>query len=254
MIREAFKEEDRRKNENQITLKTALTPADWKKYKKEARKERNHQERKEQKKFPTLDRGKLHLAMAVEHDQYAPDETIPLFIKNAFPLDKEVFKIAGSRKNPLITYHCKRCNEDFSVYWNNYLKRSGHNCAALISSGEAVVASYLKSQDIRFLTQRHTLECINPDTGHVMPYDFEITDKKILIEVQGEQHRTFIERFHVDQEGFEYQLKKDVYKKEFAIRNGYKLVEIWYEDIENGKFKDIINAAIDEKPCTSLIR
>ena len=72
--------------------------------------------------------------------------------------------------------------------------------------------------------------------------------------MQGEQHRTFIERFHVDQEGFEYQLKKDVYKKEFAIRNGYKLVEIWYEDIENGKFKDIINAAIDEKPCTSLIR
>ena len=187
--------------------------------------------------------------MAMEHDQYSPDEPIPLFIKNAFPLDKDVLKIAGSRKNPLITYHCKRCNEDFSVYWNDYLKRSGHNCAALISSGEAIIASYLKSQGIRFLTQRYTLECINPDTGHVMPYDFEIRDKKILIEVQGEQHRTFIERFHVDQEGFEYQLKKDVYKREFANRNGYKLIELWYKDIENGKFKDIINAAIDEKPC-----
>ena len=59
MIREAFKEEDCQKNESQIALMPAMTPADWKKYKKEARKERNYQERKEQKKFQNQDGKKI---------------------------------------------------------------------------------------------------------------------------------------------------------------------------------------------------
>ena len=73
-----------------------------------------------------------------------------------------------------------------------------------------------------------------------MPYDFELTGKNIIIEVQGEQHRTFIPLFHVDEDGFAYQQQKDAYKKQFAIDNGYQVLEIWYEDIKSGKYKIIL--------------
>ena len=88
------------------------------------------------------------------------------------------------------------------------------------------------------------MQCINPDTGYVMPYDFEIVGKKVLIEVQGEQHRFFIPRFHVTEDGFEYQKKKDEYKKQFAEENGYELIEIWYDEIEDGTFKQKIETLV----------
>ena len=77
-----------------------------------------------------------------------------------------------------------------------------------------------------------------------MPYDFEIIGKRILIEVQGEQHRSFIPRFHVTEEGFEYQKKRDEYKKSFAEGKGYKLIEIWYDELENEAYKNKIIDAL----------
>ena len=125
-----------------------------------------------------------------------------------------------------------------------YRKKIGHDCKSLRSSGETIVENYLKECGIPYKTQRNTLKCINPDTGYVMPYDFEITGKKLLIEVQGKQHRNFIEYFHVDKEGFEYQKQKDIYKKTFAEKNGYTLLELWYEDLKDGTYKYLINKAL----------
>ncbi len=80
-----------------------------------------------------------------------------------------------------------------------------------------------------------------------MPYDFELSEKNVLIEVQGEQHRSFIPRFHVTEEGFEYQKKKDIYKRQFAEQKGYRLIEVWYDEIEKGYFKQKIREA-----CTDI--
>ena len=124
------------------------------------------------------------------------------------------------------------------------MEKSGHDCDGIKLSGEIIVETFLKKNSIRFKTQRDTLQCINPDTGYVMPYDFEIIGKRILIEVQGEQHRSFIPRFHVTEEGFEYQKKKDEYKKSFAEGKGYKLIEIWYDELENEAYKNKIIDAL----------
>ncbi len=190
-----------------------------------------------------------HSALMRQRENYIKDSTIkgiPAYIKKYFDEDKDIVSVKGDIRNPIITYHCKRCNNDYKVYWRRYLKVKGHNCSALMSSGEVMMEDYLKVNDIPYKTQFDTLKCINPDTGYVMPYDFEIPDKKLLIEVQGEQHRSFVERFHVDQEGFEYQKKKDAYKKKFAEENGYKLLELWYEDIKSGVYRLYINEAMNE--------
>ena len=71
-----------------------------------------------------------------------------------------------------------------------------------------------------------------------MPYDIEIVDKKLLIEIQGNQHLEYIEYFHGTIENFYYQQRKDSYKKRFAEHKGYKLIYIYYDEIKDGSFKD----------------
>ena len=78
-----------------------------------------------------------------------------------------------------------------------------------------------------------------------MPYDFELPDYKVIIEVQGEQHRSFIERFHIDLEGFRYQQERDTYKKKYAEENGYTVIEIWYSDFQEGTYRTIISTKLN---------
>lgn len=173
-------------------------------------------------------------------------EPAPQYIRQLLGEDKILISLSGDKRDPRITFRCKRCEEDFTMRYKTLAKRKGHNCTALISTGESVVQSYLKELGVQFLTQRATLKCVNPETGHVMPYDFELPQSKIIIEVQGEQHRSFIERFHADMDGFEYQKWKDAHKKQFAVQSGYTFLEIWYSDIESGKYKKLISTAIDK--------
>lgn len=168
----------------------------------------------------------------------------PLYIRRLLGSDKELIKVEGDPRDPRITFRCKRCEDDFTMRYKTLARHKGHNCSALVSTGESVVQSYLKELGVQFLTQRATLKCVNPETGHAMPYDFELPQGKIIIEVQGEQHRSFVERFHVDMDGFEYQKWKDAHKKQFAVQAGYTYLEIWYSDIDSGKYKKIIDAAI----------
>lgn len=168
----------------------------------------------------------------------------PLYIKRLLGNDKELVKVEGDPRDPRITFRCKRCEDDFTMRYKTLAKHKGYNCVALISTGESVVQSYLKELGVQYVTQRATLTCFNPETGHVMPYDFELPQHKIIIEVQGEQHRSFIERFHADMDGFEYQKWKDAHKKKFALQSGYAFIEIWYPDIESGRYKKIISSAI----------
>lgn len=92
--------------------------------------------------------------------------------------------------------------------------------------GERLVQRYLDSLGIVYNTQRDTLECINPKTGRVLPYDFELPKEKIIIEVNGIEHYKFIKCFHKSEEEFEYQKYRDRIKREFAVANGYKFVEL----------------------------
>ena len=95
---------------------------------------------------------------------------------------------------------------------------------------------------------------INPDNGYLMPYDIEVVNISLIIEIQGEQHsklggwhkklsnrdpwgRSPMEMFH-------YQQWKDRYKKDFAIKNGYKYLEIPYNSISNDSWKNILDEEI----------
>lgn len=156
---------------------------------------------------------------------------------------KELLHLDGDRINPHIYYRCKRCEQEHCQTYESMVKGYGHGCEALKSSGEAVIEEYLQKTGYRVRMQYDTLKCVNPKTKKIMPYDFELRGKKLIIEVQGEQHDTYIPYFHGSEENFAYQVWKDRYKKEFAESKGYRVLYIRYEDIKTGRFKEMIDAA-----------
>jgi len=176
----------------------------------------------------------------IKYDKWS--DTVPQYILNLLKQNqtKKLIGISGDRINPNIHYICSKCNKEQCQNYKDLAYGKSHNCESIISSGEAIVGEYLKGL-VKIKTQFYTLKCINPITKKQLPYDFEIIDKNIIIEVQGEQHIKFIEYFHGTIGNFYYQLRKDDYKKRFAEKNGYKVVYIFYDEIKNEEYKNKIN-------------
>ena len=119
---------------------------------------------------------------------------------------------------------------------------------------EEKVFAYLTSLNYNVLTEYDcTLIAKNPITGYSLPYDNEVPDLKLIIEVNGIQHYE-ISGFHITQskkgfktveEEFNYQKYKDSVKKEFAIKHGYNFMEIpyWAFD-DNNSYQEMINQEI----------
>lgn len=167
---------------------------------------------------------------------------IPLYILDIFKNNptKKLISISGNRLNPYVHYLCTLCNEEQTQLHQDLKNNKSHNCTKSKSSGEIIVEQYLKNA-YKIKTQYDTLKCINPITKRQLPYDIEIPGKKVLIEIQGEQHLKFIEYFHGTIENFHYQQRKDEYKKKFAESKGYKLIYIYYDELKDNIFKEKLN-------------
>jgi len=86
----------------------------------------------------------------------------------------------------------------------------------------------------------------NPLTGKNLEIDLYNNDFKLAIEIQGQQHYKKNDKFHLTEEQFENQKKRDIIKKELIKKNNIKLIEIPYyipnEDVAEyiaEKFYDI---------------
>lgn len=87
-----------------------------------------------------------------------------------------------------------------------------------------------------------------------MPYDNEVVNLKLIIEVHGEQHYN-ITNYHnlqakrnntTAEYELHYQRLKDRYKKYIAFINGYHYLEIPYWSIKNDLYKTLINNKLSE--------
>lgn len=169
------------------------------------------------------------------------ETTIPSYISILMKEnpDKEFLTLSGERHNPNVHYICKRCGVEQCQTYNELKIGKSHNCAVTKSSGEVIIEDFLKKQ-YEILTQRETLFCKNPITGRQLPYDIEIPSLKVIVEIQGPQHYNYIEYFHGSEDNFHYQQRKDDYKRRYAEKNGYKVIYINYDEIENGQYKQIL--------------
>ena len=97
-----------------------------------------------------------------------------------------------------------------------------------ISRGEKEVYRILQEYGIDFVYQQR-MKDLYRYKGQYLSYDFYIPSQNLLIEYQGEYHNK-ITSFN-DEKRLADQQERDKMKKEYAELNGYKLLEIWYMDL-----------------------
>lgn len=69
--------------------------------------------------------------------------------------------------------------------------------------------------------------------GSRLSLDFYNANKKIAVEVQGDQHTRYVKHFHKNRLKYLDQLKRDQKKLDFCEFNDIKLVEIYSTDVIN---------------------
>lgn len=109
------------------------------------------------------------------------------------------------------------------------------------SKGERIIEKVLNSYGIKYVEQATFEGMVNIKPLY---YDFLIEDKDLIIEYQGLQHYKPVE-FLGGFNKFKSQVKRDRIKLQFAINNGYKLIEVPYtldsqEKVQNFLKEDLL--------------
>ena len=97
-----------------------------------------------------------------------------------------------------------------------------------ISRGEKEIYRILQEHGVDFIYQQKMRDLYRYK-GQYFSYDFYIPSQNLLIEYQGEYHNK-VTSFN-DEKHLADQQKRDKIKREYAKTNGYKLLEIWYMDL-----------------------
>lgn len=140
-------------------------------------------------------------------------------------------------------YHCPKCALESST-----------------SSLETKVKNYLDSKKIKYLNEYDCfLKPINPKTNRVMPFDNELIDYKIIIEVHGKQHYNYNNNWYGKNkeekiQKYEYSKWKDEYKKQYALNRNYTYVAIPYWEFKNESYKKTIDEIIKNNTPTTTER
>jgi hypothetical protein len=120
---------------------------------------------------------------------------------------------------------------------------------------EEKVRLYLAELNYQTLQEyKSNLKCVNPKTNYPLPYDNEVIELKLIIEVNGKHHYEIVNwnRITAKQKNTtpEYQLHmqqvRDRYKRMWAKKQGYDFLEVpyWLED--NDEYKTLIDNKIKE--------
>lgn len=155
--------------------------------------------------------------------------------------EKEVVLVSTEyiSNNNKLEWIC-RCGEHFFAPWTKIRYRNRelcNKCSKSLSQTEKRVFKYLLSLGVDVKTQVSFDDCKYSEKG-VLKFDFQVNNK--LIEVQGAQHYHPYPLFG-GEEGLKYQQIRDNVKRKYCKEHGIPLLEVTYREVENGKYKEIIN-------------
>lgn len=106
--------------------------------------------------------------------------------------------------------------------------------------GEKRILDYLLQYNIEYEKQK-SYDNLYGTGGGKLSYDFYLPNFNLLIEYQGLQHEIPVEYFG-GEEKFLKQQEHDKRKRNYALNNNIKLLEIWYYDFNN--IEEILNKNI----------
>lgn len=134
---------------------------------------------------------------------------------------------------------CKTCGKIWTTTVDSVKRNSCPNCK--ISNYEKIVRDILDDLGVAYIEQYKFNDCtyIRP-----LPFDFYLSDKNVLIEVDGQAHYHPV-RFggiseNTAKENFNLQKIKDNIKTEYCKQHGIPLIRIPFSIIDNGKTLEYI--------------
>jgi very-short-patch-repair endonuclease len=122
-------------------------------------------------------------------------------------------------------FDCDVCKSEFQSRAYNVL--TGYWCPYCKKKTEAIVLAFLKESFTNYKTQLRFDWCTFSKTNNIMPFDFGLTDDKILIELDGKQHFSQVSNWETP----EYVQIKDIEKIKHCIQHGYSIIHLCQEDI-----------------------
>lgn len=132
-------------------------------------------------------------------------------------------------------FRCLKCNRDFKATPHNVIQ--GSSCPYCSKSkGEIAIKTYLEENHIDYQPQKKFDDLLGVGGGN-LSYDFFLPVQNILIEFQGRGHYEPV-WFHnreglTAEEQFVKQQEHDKRKREYAVDNGYELLEISYRQMDD---------------------
>ena len=139
-------------------------------------------------------------------------------------------------------FNCDKCNLEFESRLYNVL--SGYWCPFCKNKTEGKLWCFLQKEYSNCRKQLRFDWCRYSKTNNHMPIDFGLCDKKILIELDGEQHFTQVSNWNCPEET----MAKDIEKINKIIENGYSIIHISQLDIWFDKYdwKTVLINAIND--------
>ena len=134
------------------------------------------------------------------------------------------------RRERTIVWKCKcECGNECYVPTSELISGHTKSCGCLRSYGEEKIANILTSNSIDFIREANFPTLINKETGQRLRFDFLLPQYDIIIECNGLQHYRPI-NFFGGEEGYNKRRYLDDIKRQWAISNNYKVLEIKYKE------------------------
>lgn len=142
-----------------------------------------------------------------------------------------------------VWWKCKDCGYEWKTEIVNRTKLNSGCPKCNKSHGEKKIREYIENHKIIYEPQKRFYNLRGINNG-ILSYDFYLSNKNLLIEYQGEQHKHYRKGmyFKYTQEQFKKQQEHDKRKRQYAKDHNIKLLEIWYWDYNN--IEEILDKAI----------
>lgn len=152
--------------------------------------------------------------------------------------DYKILSNYDGANNP-IECECLKCGYIFTTTPSNLLR--GHGCKNCNHSlAEKTAKNILDNCCIKYVPQKSFDDLLGVSNSRKLSYDFYLPDYNILIEIQGQQHYhpvDFGSHGKINSENaFKKQQIHDQLKRDYAIKNNIKLIEIPYWEFNNIEF------------------
>lgn len=126
------------------------------------------------------------------------------------------------------------CHKHGNFLQEPYNHLSGSGCPKCnASKGELRIEEWLQTHKINYICQKKFNNCRNPKNNYLLPFDFHIPNKNLLIEYDGNHHfkQSWIKKHKTTKKEFVARVYKDKLKNIYAKSNNINLLRIPYTEI-----------------------